>query len=152
MTYRYSKSDCARLTALQAATGTTEGFVPSVPKKRDNRESRSQRLFFQRWHREHALLGFEENVLHSVPNGGFRSKVTASIMKAEGQMRGVWDVKLNVARSGKHGLWLEFKAEGGVLSMHQKEFGEAVREQGYATHVVYSDGEAWIELLKYLNP
>jgi hypothetical protein len=128
-------------------------LTPPKPKKpRNNEESRSQRNFFRWWN----LVCFSEfklprTVIHSVPNGGFRNIVTASIMKAEGQSAGVFDVKVNVARNGYHGAWLEFKAEKGVLSNDQKQFKLNMEDQGYFTAVVYNYDQAVKIVTDYLK-
>lgn len=125
---------------------------PRIPKKkRNNEESVAQRAVMNWWAHVHRLFGLPECVLHSVPNGGFRSVVTASIMKAEGQKRGVFDLKLNVARGPYHGLWLEMKARDGVLSPHQKEFQKAMEEQGYQCDVAWSSFEAINIVTGYLG-
>jgi len=128
-------------------------LTPRPPKKkRNNEESRQQRAFFMWWN----LVGANKFklhpcLMHSVPNGGFRSVVTASIMKAEGQRRGVYDIKLNVARGIYHGAWIEMKAEKGVLSDDQNTFSDAVIEQGYFTAVCYTADQAMQCITKYLN-
>lgn len=128
-------------------------LTPSpIKKKRNNEESRSQRNFFRWWN----LVCFSEfklprTVIHSVPNGGFRNIVTASIMKAEGQSPGVFDVKVNVARSGYHGAWVEFKSEKGVLSNDQKQFKLNMEDQGYFTAVAYNYDQAVKIVTEYLT-
>lgn len=125
---------------------------PPLPrKKRSQEESRAQRSVIRWWHQFHKTFGIPRCALHSVPNGGFRSVVTASIMKAEGQVRGVFDLKLNVARGRKHGLWLEMKAAKGVLSADQIEFGDAMRGQGYQVCVAHSARQAVDILTTYIT-
>jgi hypothetical protein len=72
-------------------------------------------------------------------------------MKAEGQRRGVFDIKVNVPRNGSAGLWLEMKAAKGRLSPDQKEFQKAVEEQGYKTAVCFSSFEAINFITTYLT-
>lgn len=139
---------------LDAGKELKDIVVPPAPlkKARNNEESRAQRQVIRWWDlagcRVHKL---SHTLLHSVPNGGFRSVVTASIMKAEGQKRGVFDLKLNVCRQGKAGLWVEMKAANGILSREQKEFMLAVEQQGYATAVCRTAFDAIDTIEKYLN-
>ncbi len=72
-------------------------------------------------------------------------------MKAEGQVSGVFDLKLNVARHGAHGLWLEMKAARGVLSPEQIEFSTAMAAQGYRVEVAHSSNQAIDILTAYLK-
>lgn len=71
------------------------------------------------------------SLLFSVPNGGRRDKITASIMKAEGVVAGVSDLILMVARGGYHGLCIEMKDEKGRQATSQKEWQKQVEGQGY---------------------
>lgn len=70
-------------------------------------------------------------LLHAIPNGGHRSKVTAAMMKAEGVKRGVPDLCLPVVRGGWHGLYIELKAQGGSASQDQRQWLAALQRQGY---------------------
>lgn len=139
---------------LDAGKKLDEIVVPPYEKKKtmNNEESRAQKHVVRWWDlmgcRTHNL---SHTLLHSVPNGGFRSVITASIMKAEGQRRGVMDLKLNVARNGYHGMWLEMKAANGVLSAEQIEFKRAVSQQGYHVEVCHSAVEAISAIEKYLR-
>lgn len=77
-------------------------------------------------------------LLFSVPNGGARNAVTASIMKAEGVVPGVADLLLLVPRSGWHGLAIEMKTAKGRQSDYQKEWEQEVTAQGYKYVVIRS--------------
>jgi len=74
--------------------------------------------------------------LFAIPNGGNRSVITASILKAEGVVAGVADMMLAVPRNGFHGLWLETKHGKNDLSEKQEDFKQAVQKQGYK-HVTF---------------
>lgn len=124
---------------------------PVVKRKRDNREHRIQAALIKWWANTHKEFQLPEEVLHSVPNGGFRSPITGAIMKLEGQRRGVFDLKLNVARAGYHGLWMEVKTPEGILSKEQKAFQQAVNLQGYCTLVCRSFEEGKSMITDYLN-
>lgn len=71
------------------------------------------------------------NLLNSVPNGGARNVVTGAIIKAEGAVRGVADLELNIARGGWFGLKIEMKTEKGRQSPHQREWQSEIERQGY---------------------
>lgn len=47
--------------------------------------------------------------IYSVPNGGYRSAATAGRMRGEGVKAGVFDLGLDCARHGFHGLKIEMK-------------------------------------------
>jgi len=70
-------------------------------------------------------------LLHAIPNGGHRNKVTAAMLKAEGVKRGVPDICLPVPRGRWHGLYIELKAEGGSASLEQRRWLAALQRQGY---------------------
>lgn len=79
-------------------------------------------------------------LLFSVPNGGKRSVVTATIMKREGALAGVADLFL-AARSLRYihcrGLWIEMKAgTKWKQSDSQKEFEKNVTAQSYRYELV----------------
>ena len=84
-----------------------------------------------RWAEFAAARWPELALLHAIPNGGHRSKVTAALMKAEGVRRGVPDICLPVARGGWHGLYVEMKAQGGSASPEQRQWLAALQRQGY---------------------
>ena len=95
--------------------------------------------------------------LHSSLNGivipatvAVRAKII-NHMKAEGMKRGVPDLFLPVARRGFHGLFIEMKIIGGVLSEEQKEFLAFAAEQHYLDKVCYNADEATETLEWYLE-
>jgi hypothetical protein len=92
----------------------------------------------------------ELGLLFAIPNGGQRHAAVAAAMKREGVKRGVPDLCLPVARSGKHGLYIEFKAGDGKLSAHQKRWRDLLIAQGYGVEVVYSFEQAKDLLVAYL--
>jgi hypothetical protein len=75
-----------------------------------HRESDIQKAFF-RLISASPLRGY----VWATPNGGRRDNITASFMKAEGQMAGVWDVFVAVPKISKAfdaftgGMFIEFK-------------------------------------------
>jgi len=90
------------------------------------------------WSKRKSLYHPEMQLLHAIPNGGSRDKITAGKLKAEGVLPGVFDLFLPVSRKGFHGLYIEMKKEeGGAVSKEQKWWGKAMTEQGYAAYVCY---------------
>lgn len=67
-----------------------------------------------------ALKHPEIELIHSIPNGTYKSKFARNLYKQTGLKSGVPDVMLPVARCGFHGLYIEFKSEKGRLSPTQK--------------------------------
>lgn len=91
-------------------------------------------------------------LLLAIPNGGLRSKATASKLKAEGVRAGVPDLFLPVASRGVHGLWVELKrAKGGRVSPEQEGWAKALIEQGYCVVVCYGADEAIQQIRGYLG-
>lgn len=96
--------------------------------------------------------------MFAVPNGGDRGNDAATrnirggIMKAEGVKPGVYDIFLPYAAHGCHGLFIEMKKQNGVISHLQKQFGQAMTENGYAQIVCYSWVQAWQVIEQYLTP
>ena len=77
-------------------------------------------------------------MLFAVPNGGGRSVVEASIMKAEGVTAGVADLLLLEARGGWGSLCIELKTteRGSRQSPRQKAWQEAAERAGNRYEVV----------------
>ena len=113
-------------------------------------EASEQRALFQ-W--ANIIVGQipELTLLHHVPNGGKRDKVTAALLKAEGVKSGVPDVCLPVARGGYHGLYIEMKAGKNKLSVNQETWLKQLTLQGYCTAVCYGWHEAAEVITKYLK-
>lgn len=92
-------------------------------------ESRLQRdcvAWFRLQYPKHALM------LFAVPNGGGRSRVEASIMKAEGVTAGVADLILLEARGGFGSLCIEMKTSSSSSrqSVKQKEWQRQAEANG----------------------
>ena len=77
----------------------------------------------------------ELQLLHAIPNGGKRDRITAARLKAEGVRAGVPDIFLPVAREPWHGLYIELKTRRGRVTEHQKRWIVGLREQGYMAAV-----------------
>ncbi len=79
--------------------------------------------------------------LFAVPNGGYRKKTEAKIMKAEGVTAGVSDLILAVPTSDYPGMFIEMKTKKGTVIPSQKKFLARMDELGYKTAVVRSKKE-----------
>ena len=90
--------------------------------------------------------------LISVPNGGYRSAVTAAIMKAEGIVAGASDLVLFVPKlsEGCGALCIEMKTPKGTQSDYQKEWQKAVEAQGYKYVICRSVNEFTDTINDYL--
>ena len=87
-----------------------------------------------------------KRLLFHVPNGGYRSKITAAIMKREGVVSGVADLLLLVPNGKHHGLCLEMKTPSGRQTELQKFWEKAVVAQGYKYEIV-RDIEQFMEIV-----
>lgn len=90
--------------------------------------------------------------MFAVPNGGFRHKITAAKLKAEGVKSGIPDIMLAWPNHRFHGLFIEMKRlVGGRISDEQKNWSERLRVAGYAVHTCKGFEEAKNTIEKYLN-
>lgn len=90
--------------------------------------------------------------LHAIPNGGYRSKATAAILKSTGVKAGVPDICLPVPRRDYHGLYIELKRpDGGRTSKLQNEWLEALALNGYFCEVCHGAESAIKTIRWYLG-
>lgn len=91
------------------------------------------------------------NMLFAVPNGGYRSKVEAGIMKAEGVVPGVSDLVFLVPRGGYGALCVEMKDVGKKQSEAQKAWQLATEKAGNKYVVCRTIEEFMNAVNEYLN-
>lgn len=78
-----------------------------------------------------------EHLMFHIPNGGSRGgnarsrKIRGGNLKAEGVKPFVPDIFISVARHDVHGLYIEMKKPGEKPKKGQREWGDAVKKQGY---------------------
>jgi hypothetical protein len=97
-------------------------------------ESREQ-IEVVNWFRKH----YPTRLRYSVPNGGWRDKITAHKLKMEGLEAGVPDLHFPEPLPPYPGLYIEMKRnEGGKTSPKQKEWIAALKERGFK--VLVCDG------------
>jgi len=78
--------------------------------------------------------------MHAIPNGGGRSIIQASQLKAEGVKRGIPDIFLPVSKTLSSGLYIEMKRASGVpsdISKEQTEFAQFAWKEGYHWYVAF---------------
>ena len=90
-------------------------------------------------------------LMYHIPNEGQRSKVSGAILKSMGLKKGIPDVCLPVSHGRYGALYIEMKAEHGVVSREQKAMMAALEEGGNKCVVCRSWTEAKEEIEKYLN-
>ena len=89
--------------------------------------------------------------LFAVPNGGYRTKTTAALMKDEGQLSGVADLILLVRKGTCGALLLEAKVKGNYQSPTQKQWQALIEADGYEYRIFHTL-EEFIEIVtEYLN-
>ena len=93
----------------------------------------------------------ELRLLHAMPNGGHRNKITAAKLKAEGVKPGVPDICLPVARGKYHGLYIELKTRQGKLSSRQQTWLADLNGQGFKALLCWSWTSARQEIEHYLT-
>lgn len=94
-------------------------------------EAQEQEELF-RWAALQKSVHPELRLMLHIPNGGSRDPREAHNLRMQGVRAGVPDILLPVAKGGFHGLWIEMKrSDGGRVSPEQKEWLEALTEEGY---------------------
>ncbi len=154
-----SRSDLRRLTALQAATGTTEGFVPSPPRRYSNEELKLMITVNSWWHRTCAPAHhLDPRLYFQIANGNVLGGTKEErarrghILKASGLVPGMPDSMLLVARRGWHAMMVEYKTPNGVLSDEQKALHPVLIAAGFNVEVARTLDEAVSVFESYLAP
>lgn len=92
--------------------------------------------------------------LHHIPNGGERSVIVATKLKAMGVKKGIPDLFLPEPRHGLHGLYIEmkkaFKHGGGKPSADQLVWKRYLQGKGYGWALALGWKEARDILVQYL--
>lgn len=83
-------------------------------------------------------LKYPNITIFSIPNGGRRNEVEASILKAEGTLAGVADLQILKSNAAFHGLFIEMKTEKGRQTDSQREFEVKCFTEGYQYSVCRS--------------
>lgn len=128
----------------------------AISKRRRSHPEHDEQVRLVAWARAHEDRWPVLKLFHAVPNGGFRAKRTAALMKAEGALAGIPDLSLPCPRwwpdgSVSHGLYIEMKAAKGRLSSQQQEVIDLLRQHGYRVVVCYSAAEGIAEICRYIE-
>ena len=90
-------------------------------------------------------------LLFAVPNGGYRNKIEAGIMKAEGVVSGVADLILLIPSKGFNSLCIEMKTDKGRQNENQKAWQSDTENVGNAYKICRSVDDFMNEINGYLN-
>lgn len=91
--------------------------------------------------------------LFHVPNGGYRTKREAALLKRTGVKPGVHDLFLPLPRHGMHGCWIEMKRlKGSDISDDQITWQKLMRERNYRADICLGHTQAIHCLLSYFDP
>ena len=116
------------------------------------KEAEAQKMLFE-WAAimYRSLPGIE--LLFHIPNGGSRSgPIEGKHLKDQGVKAGVPDLFLPVPRGKYHGMFIEMKRDTkSKLRPEQRQWLDALMEQGYMTAVAYGYEDAVYRIQNYLN-
>lgn len=105
-------------------------------------EDHEQMLFVQ-WFRR----TYQDVRIFAIPNGGYRSKVTAARLKVTGVVPGVPDLFVPELK-----LWIEMKRQkGGRLTESQKDWINYLEKSGYSVMVCYGFDDAKRSVIEWFN-
>jgi hypothetical protein len=96
-------------------------------------------------------MQYPELTCFAIPNGGFRNKVEAAVMKGEGILPGVADLFLMRSSFDYAGLFIEIKTDKGRQTDAQKKFEKNCALEGYGYEVVRSLDEFIQIINEYLK-
>ena len=98
---------------------------------------------FIKWFRQNFI-----NIrIFAIPNGGYRSKIQAMKLNAEGVSKGVPDLFCPELY-----LWMEMKPEkGGIVSPEQRDWLNYLAEIGYATIIGRGLDDAKKQVVEYMQ-
>jgi len=87
----------------------------------------------------------------AIPNGGFRFRTTARMLKSEGVRRGIPDLFLAAPRHHWHGFFIECKTPGNHPSPWQQEWIILLNDNGYLVQVHNDLEQAIKEITWYME-
>lgn len=121
-------------------------------KKQTFPESQMQQSIIRWWGYKHKELGVSHPAfLFAIPNGGSRSAITGSILKAEGVRAGIPDLMLAVPNEICKGLFIELKTPKGKPSADQITIMNLLENEGYQVRLCRSVDEAIKVIEEYLK-
>jgi hypothetical protein len=105
-------------------------------------ESKHQKALISWWDSAgHKQFNLPINALFAIPNGGARTALTGAVLKSEGVRAGIWDLRMEVARKGFTGMYIEMKYGVNKLTDGQLAFQLIANNAGALTIVCYD----WID-------
>jgi len=119
----------------------------------DTEHSHQTALFL--WAHQNIPIHPALRYMFAIPNGGQRTKVTASRLKCEGVKAGVPDIFLPYPTRMYHGLFIEMKrpSKTAKISPEQIDYIKYLDTVGYKVVVAYGYKQATHYILEYLtNP
>lgn len=126
-------------------------IAQSAPKQHRpvNREEQTLQTECVRWFR----LQYRqyEKLLFSIPNGYYKSRITAIKAKAEGLTAGVADLCLAIPRGGYGALYIEMKQKGNYQQPNQKAWQSECERVGNKYVVCKSIYEFMREINAYMS-
>lgn len=91
---------------------------------------------------------YPDLLIYAIPNGGWRTITTATHLKMEGQLAGVPDLHIPIARHGFNSLYIEMKnGKAGRVSEKQNDIINKLRELGNMVTIVRSF-EEFVKIVK----
>lgn len=130
-----------------AARKSSKAAKQPVPKEHDE-----QAEFFAWWWQYADLHKLPRCLCFAIPNASALSASGRIYKWKEGLTAGVFDIFLSIPSKDFHGLYIEMKRnDRSQATDHQRAFGGAVTEQGYAATVCHSAQEAIERATTYLH-
>lgn len=121
-------------------------FNASARKPQSDEEHRLQAACVRWFRLTHPRLAPR---LFAVPNGGRRDGVTGARLKEEGVLAGVSDLVLLVPNGRYHAILIEMKTPEGRQSESQREWQQAVTENGEYRYVVCRSLDDFMREVKF---
>ena len=146
---RWSVSEIEKAKSTKPNPVTTKDYIKHVSSKKLETDIQQELMNML------AVIPYKgrklSDFIYAVPNGGYRAKRTAKILKAEGVKSGVPDLHCFVAKAPYHSLYIEMKTQTGDLSPAQQMVIPILREEGHKVVVCRSSEQALTEILNYLG-
>lgn len=103
------------------------------------------------WARLYQSKWPELELLHAIPNGGYRNAREARRLKKEGVLAGIPDLCLPVPRGDYHGLYMELKYGRNRLTKSQLYITNKLSMAGYFMAICYEFEHAISTITEYLE-